>query len=206
MRLAVLAPGFCVESGFASKVVKLMGLLQSLGHNLGLVRVRGDVDGLYRLIVRQARQPQFYASCGVPDTVGGRFDMIALHAYIVLRRLKELGSRQERFSQALYDRMFADLDYNLREMGVGDLSVGRKIKDLTKLFQGRINAYDTALAGSTQALEDALIRNAYADATPPEGAAARLGRYVQSAIAHSRDWSAEDLTAARIAFPTPSDD
>jgi cytochrome b pre-mRNA-processing protein 3 len=177
-----------------------MGLLDSLG----LARVRGDVDGLYGLIVRHARQPHFYTDCGVPDTVGGRFDMLALHAYVVLRRLRELGADYERFSQALHDRMFVDLDYNLREMGVGDLRVGRQIKDLAKLFYGRIAAYDNALAGSTRALNEALMRNAYADAVPDALAVDRLSDYLQSAIACSRDWTGDEILRAAIAFPDPA--
>jgi cytochrome b pre-mRNA-processing protein 3 len=179
-----------------------MGLL----HSLGLARPRGDVEGLYGLIVRQARQPHFYGVCGVPDTVGGRFDMLALHAYIVLRRLKELGAGYEDFSQALHDRMFADLDYNLREMGVGDLRVGRQVKDLATLFYGRISAYDTALAGSAQALEDALARNAYADAAAEPGGIARLSGYLHGAIARSRDWNGDDIRRAAISFPDPAGD
>ena len=178
-----------------------MGLLQSLG----LASPSGDVDGLYAEIVRQARLSDFYLACGVPDTVGGRFDMVALHAYIVLRRLKELsGARYRDLSQALYDRMFVDLDHNLREMGVGDLRVGRQIKDMTKLFLGRLNAYDDAMSGTTAALEDALTRNAYADTIPKAEAVARLGRYLKAAVAQSRDWSGDDLCDARIAFPSPS--
>jgi cytochrome b pre-mRNA-processing protein 3 len=175
-----------------------MGLLQSLG----LARTSCDVDGLYALIVKQARQPVFYERCGVPDTLGGRFDMLALHAYVVMRRLKEFGgSNYRRFNQALHDRMFADLDRNLREMGVGDLSVGRRVKELATLFYGRIGAYDAALAGSAAAVDEALVRNAYADTTPEPGAVAQLGRYLQSAIARSREWSGDDILAGRIAFP-----
>ena len=179
-----------------------MGLLQSLG----LTRVRGDVDGLYALIVAQARQSHFYTVCSVPDTVGGRFDMLALHAYIVLRRLKELGAGYAKFSQAVHDRMFADLDYNLREMGVGDLRVGRQIKDMAKLFYGRINAYEAALAGPVQGIEDALARNAYADTVADAAGLARLSSYLQRAIARSGDWNGDDILRAAISFPSPSDE
>ncbi len=181
-----------------------MGLLQSLGQSFGLSRGRGDVEGLYGLIVRQGRQPYFYGVCGVPDTVGGRFDMLALHAYIVLRRLKELGGDHRKFSQALHDRMFADLDYNLREMGVGDLRVGRQIKDMATLFYGRISAYDAALAGSASALDDALVRNAYADTVAEAAGIAQLSAYLKNAVARSQDWTGDDIRRAAIAFPNPS--
>lgn len=185
-----------------------MGLLQSLGQSFGLARVRGDVEGLYGLIVRQGRLPYFYSVCGVPDTVGGRFDMLALHAYIVVRRLKELGADYGKFNQALHDRMFADLDYNLREMGVGDLRVGRQIKDMATLFYGRISAYDAALAGSPQgssvALADALARNVYADTVAEASHIAQLSAYLHSAVARSQGWTGDDIRRAAVAFPDPS--
>ena len=179
-----------------------MGLLQSLG----LARMPGDVAGTYDAIVRQARRAYFFEGCGVPDTVGGRFDMLALHAYVVLRRLKEFdGAQYRKFAQALHDHMFNDLDRNLREMGVGDLAVGRQVKDLAKLFYGRIAAYDQALAGSPlesiDALDEALSRNAYADAAPDTAGRAKLANYLRGAVAQSRDWAGEDILAARIVFP-----
>lgn len=182
--------------------VLAMGLLQ----NLGFGRPVGDADAIYAMIVKQARVPDFYLACGVPDTVGGRFDMVALHAFIVLRRLKELGGAGNgQLGQALFDRMFADMDQNLREMGIGDLRVGREIKALATSFYGRIKAYDEALAGDSAALDTALRRNAYADGGPPsDSQSAQLGRYLREAIAHSRAWSAEDIGRAQIEFPFPA--
>lgn len=176
-----------------------MGLLQSLGFG----RPAGDVDAIYAVIVKQARVPDFYLGCGVPDTVGGRFDMVALHAFVILRRLKELGGAgNDRLGQALFDRMFADMDQNLREMGIGDLRVGREIKALATSFYGRIKAYDEALAGDSSAVDSALLRNAYADGTPPSDTQlARLGRYLREAIARSRAWNAEEIGRAQIEFP-----
>ena len=177
-----------------------MGLMQTLG----LARAAGDADGLYSAIVSQARKQELYLNCGVPDTVGGRFDMIALHAYVVLRRLKELGGQGDgALAQAVFDRMFADLDHNLREMGVGDLSVGRRIKDLAKSFYGRIKAYDEALAGDAARLEDALRRNAYADALAGAAQVAALAMYLRAAIAQSREWTMDMLARAEIGFPAP---
>jgi cytochrome b pre-mRNA-processing protein 3 len=175
-----------------------MGLLNALGL---AARPAGDVDRLYGAIVGQARRPEFYLRCGVPDTVAGRFDMVALHAYIVLRRLKELGAPCARLAQALFDRMFVDLDHNLREMGVGDLAVGHRIKDLAKSFYGRIKAYDEGLAGDGTALEAALRRNAFAETTPTPAQVAALALYLRSAVADSRSWAADALARAEIVFP-----
>jgi cytochrome b pre-mRNA-processing protein 3 len=94
---------------------------------------------LYEAIVAAARHPVPYADWGVRDTVDGRFDMIALHAFLVLDRLK--GSA-EAFRQELVDELFRDMDRSLREMGVGDISVGKKVRKMAEVFYGRVAAYD----------------------------------------------------------------
>jgi len=162
---------------------------------------RGDAQGLYGRAVAQARTPGFYVACGVPDTVAGRFDMVSLHTYVVLRRLKELGRASADLAQSVFDAMFVDMDRNLREMGVGDLAVGHRIKDLAKSFYGRVKAYDEAIAAEGGAVEAALRRNAYAESAPTEDQVAALARYLRAAIAGSRAWSADMLAQARIEFP-----
>jgi len=117
----------------------------------------------YRQIVVQARQPSFYAELGVPDTVTGRFDLISLHAFLLFERLQ--GTDDERnavFAQAVFDEMFQDMDHNLREMGVGDLSVGKKVRKMAEVFYGRAEAYRAALAESDpEQLKDAFQRNIF---------------------------------------------
>jgi cytochrome b pre-mRNA-processing protein 3 len=114
----------------------------------------------YEAIVAAARHPAFYAEWAVPDTLDGRFDMISLHAFLVLDRLK--GTEQS-FRQELVDELFADMDRSLREMGVGDLSVGKKVRKMAEVFYGRVAAYNLALEGPAGALEAALARNIFAD-------------------------------------------
>ena len=82
-------------------------------------------ESLYTNAVAAARNEVFYAEYGVPDTVDGRFEMISLHVYVLLRRLKSLGAEGKKLSQNLFDTMFDDMDRTLREMGAGDLGVGR---------------------------------------------------------------------------------
>ncbi|MCF8468669.1 MAG: hypothetical protein K9G33_14810 [Sneathiella sp.] len=137
---------------------------------------------LYDGIVRQARQPAFYEAAGVPDTVDGRFEMISLHAFLVMRHLKGRGEAARKLSQALFDSMFADMDQSLREIGVGDLSVGKRIKQMAKAFYGRIAAYETALDGGAETLEQALTRDLYGtlDTVAPD-AVVRLAAYVRAA-------------------------
>lgn len=118
---------------------------------------------LYRDIVRQSRTPYFYSDLGVPDTVEGRFDMITLHMFLVLRQLKTDKSHEiQNFAQKLFDEMFTSMDHALREMGVGDLSVGKKVRGLAEAFYGRVGVYEAALTEADgTALPTALARNIY---------------------------------------------
>lgn len=122
---------------------------------------RRSARDLYASVVLQARRPEFYLNCRVPDSVDGRFDMIALHAFLVLRRLKRDHDRTADLAQDVFDIMFEDMDNNLREMGAGDLGVSRRIKDMAMAFYGRIAAYDAGLDGDDEVLADALRRNLY---------------------------------------------
>ena len=88
---------------------------------------------LYAGVVKQARQSLFYADYGVPDSLDGRFEMIALHAFLLLHRLKSDNPEAAALSQAVYDVFFADMDQCLREMGAGDL--GRHFPDTDVQFK-----------------------------------------------------------------------
>src|SRR5687767_10591046 len=97
---------------------------------------------LYAAAVAQARQPAFYVALGVPDTLEGRFELIVLHVHLLCRRLGALGESGAALAQALFDCMFRDMDRNLRELGVGDPSLPRRIKAMLEAYYGRIKAYD----------------------------------------------------------------
>jgi cytochrome b pre-mRNA-processing protein 3 len=162
---------------------------------------------LYQAIVRQGRRPGFYTACGVPDSPDGRFDMIALHAFLVLRRLKRPAPGETAaLAQALFDLMFADMDQNLREMGVGDLSVGRRVKALAQAFYGRVAAYDEGLDGDEATLRAAVRRNVYRHARPSEAQVAAVADYMRRV---DRDLAAYDLSrlmAGELSFgPAPGD-
>jgi len=134
---------------------------------------------LYARAVAQAREPRFYAELGVPDTVDGRFEMVALHVWLLLRRLRADEARAGGLAQGLFDAMFDDMDRALREMGAGDLGVGRRVKAMATAFYGRIAAYDSGLDSPDPAFEDALIRNVWRGAAPEGGAATALAAYAR---------------------------
>jgi cytochrome b pre-mRNA-processing protein 3 len=159
---------------------------------------------LYALIVAKARQPYFYATLEVPDTVDGRFDMITLHAVLVMNRLANSGPAGKRLSQKLFDEMFADMDRSLREMGAGDLSVGKKVRRMAEVFYGRAKAYREALAqGSHHAVEQVLARNIYPEGTRPENTA-RFAAYAMAAVRSLAAQSDADSLNGRMVFPDPN--
>lgn len=129
---------------------------------------------LYDAVLEAARRPALYGPNGAPDTVDGRFDLIVLHAILLLRRLRDGGEPGKRLAQLVFDIMFDDMDAALREMGTGDLSVGKRIKAMGEAFYGRAKAYEAALgAGDEGALAEAMSRNmfdAQADAGPKAAA------------------------------------
>ncbi|MDB5378471.1 MAG: ubiquinol-cytochrome chaperone [Rubritepida sp.] len=133
---------------------------------------------LYGAAVNAARAPRLYAELGVPDTAAGRFELVALHAALLIRRLRAEGDRTaDALAQAVFDAMFADMDVNLREMGIGDLSVGKRVKMLWEGFHGRAQAYAEALAvGDEAGLSAALRRNVWVTEAAPEGAPEALAR------------------------------
>ncbi len=127
---------------------------------------RKGAESLYAALVEQARRPDFYARLDVPDSLDGRFELVILHTFLVLRRLKEAGRAAET-GQALVDCFVEDMDANLRELGMGDLGVGRRVKAMVQALYGRIAAYEGGLAGSEGALEAALKRNLFGTAGEP---------------------------------------
>jgi len=139
----------------------------------------GTIETIYGMIVTQAREPLFYRDLGVPDTVNGRFDLLLLHLWMVLRHLRHLPGGIA-LSQALFDHFCLDMDANLREMAIGDLAVPKKMQALGEAFYGRSAAYDMALSGGIEALTEAIHRNVL-DGKAIDSAR-QLAAYTQAAI------------------------
>lgn len=163
-----------------------------------------EAMSLYETVVGAARRPVMYTELEVPDTVDGRFDMVAVHAFLVMRRLKSLDSTGREMSQTLFDVMFADMDKNLRELGVSDVAIGGKIKGLARAFYGRIAAYEDGLADEDdEVLGQALRRNLYRKSVPTDGAVAAMARSVRR---WDRELTGQDgaaVLAGRVSFGDP---
>jgi cytochrome b pre-mRNA-processing protein 3 len=159
-----------------------------------------SIASLYGAIVAQARSPAFYQIYGVPDTVNGRLEMIMLHAVLVLRRLADAAGGSRGLGQGLFDRFCRDMDDNMREMGVGDLAVPRKMRRIGEAFYGRQAAYGVALAAPhNEDLAALLGRNVFAGAA--RDGAGRLAAYSRQAL---RQLAAQDgFERGEISFPDP---
>jgi len=166
-------------------------------------RAKATIEALYGAIVAQARAPAFYQRYGVPDTVEGRFEMMALHVWLVSDRIAREAGDHRTLGQGLFDRFCVDLDHNLREMGVGDLTVPRRMKGYAEAYLGRSEAYRTALgADDGSSLAAALARNVFGEpeTVPP---ARQLAGYVRSAARLLDAAPFAGIAAGSVRFPDP---
>lgn len=156
------------------------------------------VYGVYRAIVAQSRQPVFYADWGVPDTVTGRFDMISLHMALLFRRLRGAESTKK-FSQAVFDLFFKDMDRSLREMGAGDLGVPKKIQKMGNLFFGLLAAINEAMdRDDKEALAAVFSRNIYGGSGMEH--ARTLADYFMAQDQALADLPVETITGGTVTF------
>lgn len=178
-----------------------LSLLKSL---LRRDRHRPTAARLYAALAPQARLPAFYGPAyAVPDTLEGRFDLLVLHSFLVMERLQE-EENGPAINQSLFDEMFRHLDLNLREMGVQDLGVGRRIKAMAEAFNGRTAAYRAALAGQGEPLAAAIRRNIHSDDPAATDGADRLAVYCMSTLAGLRGQTTASILAGKLGFPDPA--
>ena len=142
-------------------------------------RNRAIVDALYGEVVMLARAPRLFVKGGIPDTVMGRFEALAIHMFLLLRRCRADAALAP-LAQDVVDRFAVDVEHSLRELGVGDLSVPKRIRKLTGQFYERVSAYDAAMAGEAeeQALAAAL-RGRAAGSEAARDAAEHLAAYMK---------------------------
>ena len=162
---------------------------------------RGTIEAIYGMIVTQAREPIFYRDLGVPDTVEGRFDLVLLHLWLLLRRLRT-AENSGALSQALFNRFCEDMDDNLREMGVGDLAVPKRMQAFGEAFYGRARAYDQAVEEGGEALASAICRNILNGAEIEQ--ARRLAAYARTVEGDLSGTDEVSLLRAAFKFPSPS--
>ncbi|GLR84869.1 ubiquinol-cytochrome C chaperone family protein [Bradyrhizobium iriomotense] len=161
---------------------------------------RGTIETIYGMIVTQAREPMFYRNLAVPDTVNGRFDLLLLHLWLLLRRLRAASDGTE-LSQALFDRFCEDMDDNLREMGIGDQTVPKRMRSFGEAFYGRARAYDQAMDEGGEALASAISKNILNGTGNAQ--AERLAAYARATEADLARTDQGALLRGSFAFPSP---
>jgi cytochrome b pre-mRNA-processing protein 3 len=160
------------------------------------------IHALYGAIVAQARSLAFYADFRVPDTVEGRFDLIVLHLVLLLHRLERRADAARGLGQELFDAFCRDLDANLREMGVGDLAVPKRMQAFAEAFYGRQAAYLGALdTADERVFEKALARNIFPAGN--DAGAAQLARYARAAVTRLDAQDDSALMRGEVVFPSP---
>lgn len=160
------------------------------------------IGTLHRRINEASRAPLLYEGLGVPDTVEGRFECLSLHVVLVLRRLNRLPEPADDVAQDLVNAVFLQLDASLRELGVGDFGVPKRMKKLGAAFYGRAAGYDAALdAGDGAALALSLARNVMA--TEAAGAGTGLSAYVLASAANLDAMDLDGLIATGPRFADP---
>ncbi len=140
-------------------------------------------QNLYGSIVALSRQPELYSEIGVPDSVEGRFEILVVHMFLLLDRLERDGEKSKPLAQALVDEFFSDMDTTTRELGVGDLSVPKKIRRLVAIFSQRLHAYRAAIdAARTDQLSDLLAHNLELKNNGEGDSAVQLATYMRQSL------------------------
>ncbi len=163
---------------------------------------------LYMRIVEQSRLPAFYRHGAVPDTLDGRFDLVALHSFLVLYRLRDKGTEDggaeaKDFSQELFNAMFADMDRGLRDLGSSDARTPKRVKAMVEAFYGRAKAYEDGLTEPGGGLAEALRRNLFHAVEAGEGPSRLMADYVRREAESLARQSLPELIAGRISFGPP---
>ena len=162
---------------------------------------KDQAHSLYLAVVEQARKPAFYRHCGVPDTLDGRFEMILIHSVPLLRRLREEGEAGIALGQVIFDVMINDMDQSLREMGVGDLGVGRRVKSMAKAYFGRTAAYELGLAVTDDKdLMTALERNLFGTVSVDARCLVVMAGYMRDLAVRLDSQSEAELLAGAVEF------
>ena len=157
---------------------------------------------LYAEIVAAARQPVLYERMGVPDTVDGRFEMILLHVVLLFHRLGPEGEAGKTIGQGAFDTFIPEMDRGIREMGVGDLGVPRRMKAIGKSFYGRLESYGRALTeGDRPGLANALSRNLFPTGT--EGSTAALANYAFDTVRRLSEVPLATFASGRLGLTAP---
>ena len=164
---------------------------------------RALVEAQYARLTQAARSPVFYSEMGAPDTVIGRFEMITIHLVLYLRRTANAGPAVKGIAQDIVDAFFEDVDHSIRELGVGDMGVPKRMKKFARMFYGRVKSYGQALDDHDgAALAEALRRNIHPDDPGVAEPMRALSDWMMLAAKQLEETPEETLATGRLAFPS----
>ena len=158
---------------------------------------------LYGAVVAQARQPAFYAECGIEDTPEGRYELIVLHLVLLLERLSGAGDARAELGRSVVETFVRDMDDSLREMGVGDLSVPKKVNKAAAGLYDRASEYRIAMRDAGNEHAGGRLQENIPGLSGRCAAASALATYVLQAMQHLAAFDGIDLNAGRVSFPQP---
>lgn len=175
----------------------------------GLFRKRNNnqiiVVRQYELLTTAARQPVFYTDYEVPDTVMGRFELLSIVMILFFRRTRSSVTSGQELAQEIVDAFFEDIDYSIRELGIGDNSVPKRMKKLAGMFYGRLESYAAAMDGNDRvALAAALRRNIYPKADDGEASMTALADWMMTAEAHLAGIAEAEIATGSATLPLPA--
>lgn len=174
------------------------GLFRNRKHNQAIVNRQ------YAALTAASRQPMFFLDYGVPDTVMGRFEMLSVVMILFFRRTSKSPVSGQQLAQEIVDAFFQDLDHSIRELGIGDVSVPKRMKKFAGMFYGRLESYAKALdAADEEALADALARNIHPTAQEGHEMGA-LATYMIEAEKVLAGIPEEAIETGALVFPVPS--
>lgn len=157
----------------------------------------------YEHLTQAARRPLFYAGMGVPDTVLGRFEMLTIVLILYFRRTAQSDRSGQEIAQEIIDYFFEDIDHSIRELGVGDTGVPKRVKKFARMYYGRLESYAAALdANDAESLKAALRRNIRPD-EPDAPDMAALATYMIEAEARLKLVSEEEIAVGSLLLPEP---
>jgi cytochrome b pre-mRNA-processing protein 3 len=179
-------------------IFMIFGLFGKRNHNHIIV------ERQYAALTSVARTPVFYERFSVPDTVMGRFEMLSLVMILFFRRTRSSETSGQEIAQELVDAFFQDIDYSIRELGIGDNSVPKRMKKLAGMFYGRLESYSAAMDGNDRvALASALRRNIYPQQDESAPSMDGLADWMAIAERHLADISETEIATGSATLPLP---
>jgi cytochrome b pre-mRNA-processing protein 3 len=176
----------------------IFGLFGKKNNNVAIV------ERQYGLLTAAARRPVLYEDLGVPDTVMGRFEMLSAVLILYFRRTRTSARTGQEIAQEIVDAFFEDVDHSIRELGVGDVAVPKRMKKLAGMFYGRLETYSAALESKdAAALTEALKRNFHPEVSVAEVSMQGLAAYLLEAEAALTGLGEDLVETGMLDVPEP---